>query len=580
MKKTLLPGLLLLTSMLLQAQTLYVNTGASYRQFSLGQVGDIRWTNDQLTLADTTLTVTSIDSLTFQGRNPQYEFLPAESIESVSSTGRITTRVPALQDAQANTQQGPMRIARWTQQPDGSYLFQQHPIVTTVQVDISALKSLGTIDRLVLTSTAGEDISQPLTYNPLQEIDWLSKPQATGTLTVKSGSSKYAANLKSDVVVVQNIPADASQVTAYILPVRLTQGLTLTAILASGEMVTCSDSQTQQETATSTGSTAVTLQTSITPDRATRRNNWMAAIPGNTKYNLLSIPGTHDAATSSVSSVYNDMARTQTLSIEQQLQAGVRAFDLRPRFNASRESDIQLDNLEIYHGIVGTGVKWKDAMDLLVRFVQDNPTEAVLVKMQKEDASGSNDYSATWRTSIRTWLQDNKSHLVQKITPTMTLSDVRGKVLVISNNPYGAEGSNYATVYGGLVNWQDNCTFDSQINYTNNAKIVDLTAEDSYNASNDDKIARARANLAKASSDTSTRWYMTFLNVAWKLFGASISSHAKAVNAPISQSITAQDYAGRLGIIMMDYAGDAGHSGTTLLQGIIQQNYRYVYEGR
>lgn len=58
------------------------------------------------------------------------------------------------------------------------------------------------------------------------------------------------------------------------------------------------------------------------------QNNWMASLPDNVYITQLSIPGAHDAATSGMILGAN---KTQVLTIPNQWEAGVRAFDLRPK---------------------------------------------------------------------------------------------------------------------------------------------------------------------------------------------------------------------------------------------------------
>lgn len=300
--------------------------------------------------------------------------------------------------------------------------------------------------------------------------------------------------------------------------------------------------------------------------------DWMGRLADNTPFAQLTVPGTHDAATSkcSVSS-----AKCQSLTIAEQLVAGVRAFDLRPRYKADRESDITLDNLEIYHGSASTGVKFKDAMDVMVAFVRQHPSETVYVNIQKEDATflftNRTDYSPTWRTSIRTYLQNNADYLVHRITSGMTLGECRGKLVVVSRNPYGSENVYNDVVYGGLLaSWGDNAQFDTQINHTWNGKLVDVTAEDRYNQRNTDtKYEYIAENLRKAAADKSSRWYYTFCNLA-----TSPRSYATTVNPKVSELLSDASFKGGLGLVFIDFAGDASVSGDVLLHNIILQNFK------
>ena len=69
----------------------------------------------------------------------------------------------------------------------------------------------------------------------------------------------------------------------------------------------------------------------VPPVLAIDYQNWMRPLDDNLFLSRLSIPGAHDAATSSCSSSgMTGSAHTQTYTIAQQLERGVRFFDLRP----------------------------------------------------------------------------------------------------------------------------------------------------------------------------------------------------------------------------------------------------------
>ena len=61
------------------------------------------------------------------------------------------------------------------------------------------------------------------------------------------------------------------------------------------------------------------------------QNNWMASLPDNVYISQILIPGAHDAATSGMTLSIN---KTQSKTISEQWDAGVRAFDLRPKRTA------------------------------------------------------------------------------------------------------------------------------------------------------------------------------------------------------------------------------------------------------
>lgn len=294
---------------------------------------------------------------------------------------------------------------------------------------------------------------------------------------------------------------------------------------------------------------------------------WMGHIPGCTTFSHVTIPGSHDSAAKDVLSI----AKTQSDDIAAQLAAGIRAFDLRPRYNAKSESDILLENLTIYHGGLSTGVKFKDAMDTFVTFLKNNPTETVVVRIQKENSElfGSlTDYSSTWRASIRSWLQSNKDCVLPRITPGMTLGSCRGKIILLSNTPYGSNSNTKDCVYGGLLDWSNNTQQQKSVIYhVNSTAIADATVEDAYeNVSTTDKIKYTNANLSAAAADASGGWYITYASLS-----GSPESYAKTINPAVLKHVQSQT--GRLGIVLMDFATT---SGKDLTNALIAHNQKYL----
>lgn len=421
--------------------------------------------------------------------------------------------------------------------------------------------------------------SRPKPHVVVNFADFASQHRVKAVFVKSQGGQKVTSNTLmksytvssstvSDVIRAE-VPEGATEVDVMLnMVTNLTTGVTITLMYDEGLFLTMYD-----ETPIKTRQNDFVHRYKFQPEGA-KVNNWMATLPSKVLFRMITLPGAHDAATSAVGM---DMAQTQSLTVAELLTAGVRAFDFRPRYTSSKESDIQLENLEIYHGLIGTGVKWKDAMDALVQFLKDNPTETVFVNLQKENSYGT-DYSSTWRTSIRTWLQNNKDYVLQQITASTSLSDCRGKIVVVSHNPYGPEGSYYSVVYGGLTaSWGDDETFTTTINYTNSSAICSATISDNYNATKAaDKQGYIKANLDAANADKSTKWYYTFMNVAGSLFGGVPSDYAKPHNAYVNNLLQSGTYTSRLGIIFYDYCADTSYT-PDLLPTLIQHNYQYLY---
>lgn len=69
----------------------------------------------------------------------------------------------------------------------------------------------------------------------------------------------------------------------------------------------------------------------------------MSELPDDAYVAQVSIPGTHDSATGNGTTL-DSYARTQEISLDKQLELGIRAFDFRPKANGN--------TLEAHHGII------------------------------------------------------------------------------------------------------------------------------------------------------------------------------------------------------------------------------------
>lgn len=316
--------------------------------------------------------------------------------------------------------------------------------------------------------------------------------------------------------------------------------------------------------------------------QASSQNLWMSTLPGGTWLSMLSIPGAHDAATASVSGLLAGTARCQSLSIAELLAQGVRAFDLRPRYNSNKESDITLDNLTIFHGPMSTGVRFVDAIDALVDFVRQHPSETVSVLMQKESASGT-DFSETWRTSIRQCFTDpaRRPYLLDALQGDTRLDDVRGKVCVISRTPYGA-GGYYTDIVGAIFNgWADNTSvtdYSGRLYINGNRVTCTANLQDLYNTNTDDKKTAFDAMLAYSTSNTTpSRHHFNYTSIAMGITNLSIGNAAKTMNPYAASAI--DKATGPTGFVYGDFMGSSSHSGDRLVRSIIDNNHRYAYTG-
>lgn len=441
---------------------------------------------------------------------------------------------------------------------DVSASYNMQDYLTTLNIS----SSLSNVASVSVYALGHENIAGPMTVNCSDEE--ISYSYSTGN------ELTYANSQESDVITVSN--ASSGTTPVFLRPVDLSQGVMVTIRTTDGKFYS-------QDFANITAG-----QTNeLTFTQTSAQNLWMATLPGNTYFSMLSTPGAHDACTSSVTS-YTDIAKCQSEDLAGLLANGVRAFDLRPRYTSNTQSDIELDNLTIYHGYVSTGVKFKDAIDILINFVKNNPSEAVSVIMNKESTkliTEPTDQSETWRASIRECFSDEarSPYLMGSVRGYHTLNDVRGKVSIVSRNPYGNSSNSYRdVVYGAIIeNWPDDgVVTDYSCAMTQAWNWVDCRAsvEDAYNSTTSTKQTQVQTQLQLASSNTDHFHY----NYTYTSIANSPASYANTMN-PATVTII-DTLTGPLCYVYGDYMGSSSNGGANLLRAIINQNYKYVFTGR
>ena len=364
-------------------------------------------------------------------------------------------------------------------------------------------------------------------------------------------------NMYSDVVTVTG--NDAGTYVAYLLPVALNDGVTVTVRDNNGKFYS-------QDFSVEAGQ-----ENDLTFTETTATNNWMATIPGNVNFSMISTPGAHDSATSGVTS-YTNLSKCQNEDIAGLLTNGVRAFDIRPGYYYTET--ITENNLYIYHGQVSTNVLYKDAMKVFADFLAANPSEAIAIIMVKENCKPTTDLFNSWTDrSNEMWSVINAVHATygsyMKVLDHSyyTLDDFRGKMCYINRTGTSVPSTTQIT------NWPDD---NSVINY--NCKIgntCSASVEDAYNTSGDSKkaVVNALLDLASANTDRS-RFHYTFTSVA-----NSITNSANTQNPAAAQYISGT-LTGPTGYVYADFMGSSSYSGQALLKAVIEQNYKYVNKGR
>jgi|SRR5947209_3778261 len=188
----------------------------------------------------------------------------------------------------------------------------------------------------------------------------------------------------------------------------------------------------------------------------TSNPRWMTALKADVTLSRLSLPGTHDT----MSFYGGDIAQAQTLSLNEQLQSGVRALDVRCWHNR--------DTFVIHHGVMPQFATFGEVLKTVVGFLVDNPGETVVMRVKEEFTAMDNTESFE-QTFDRAYWAYYKDYFYQHPANSSSdpnnppLAEMRGKIVLLQNfsNSYGIR-------YGS-----DQFDIQDQYNLKSNADLYD-----------------------------------------------------------------------------------------------------------
>jgi len=298
---------------------------------------------------------------------------------------------------------------------------------------------------------------------------------------------------------------------------------------------TVSETTTSETTTVSATTTAQVTTTPVTtaPPVTTQpitytASNWMSAIPDTTPLNNIAIPGTHDSG-ATIDMIISGTAKCQTLTIAEQLEAGVRFFDIRLR-RVNGE-------LHVYHGYVDQKLTFDQVLGACYTFLENNPGEALIVCIKEEyDATGTN---GAFDAMVAAKINENASAWYTGTT-IPTLGSVRGKIVLMRR--YGTSGSFGINASSG---WTDNTTF------TLNTGAFTLSVQDYYrNVSADGKWIAVTAMFQKMKYQANTL-YLNFTSGYVSGTIPNINTIKDGVNPKLIEYLnTAPDF---VGVVVVDF---------------------------
>lgn len=314
--------------------------------------------------------------------------------------------------------------------------------------------------------------------------------------------------------------------------------------------------------------------------------NWMNRLDDDAYVHQLSVPGTHDAATGN-GTVLDSFARTQQLSLSEQFNAGVRAFDLRP--------SVSDGTLKIYHGIIATNITFDDALSTLCERLDENPSEFIIVVIRHEDDHENVTEKSQWGALLSSTLaQEKYAGRFIDFSGSLTVGDVRGKILLLSRDRYDTK-----PVGGFISGWSHSADFADQGNGTitgaSSRQTTRLYMQDFYEVKGDSekKLTAIRTLLDYSvtlnTATTSHIWVMNntsgYSTTGLIATADAYRTNAASTNIAVADYLAEDGHAGPTGIMMMDFAGTDSDgkydvNGQKLLEALIDNNFRYTMRGK
>jgi hypothetical protein len=196
------------------------------------------------------------------------------------------------------------------------------------------------------------------------------------------------------------------------------------------------------------------------------RPEWMADLPDSLPISAISVPGTHET----MARFGGPAPRCQTLTLEQQLNAGLRAFDIRPRHIA--------DVFAIHHKAYFQNAYFgNDVLQVFIDFLAAHPSETIFMRAKREYnvADVTRSFGATFA-----WYMASYGHAVwQTDDPTTypTLGEVRGKIVILQqcradeNDDLPCDGGMFAPVKSYGFPWSALSIQDDYVVYWTHASM-------------------------------------------------------------------------------------------------------------
>lgn len=362
-------------------------------------------------------------------------------------------------------------------------------------------------------------------------------------------------------------------------------------------------------------------------------SNWITPLDDDIYVSQLSIPGTHDAATVHCTDAIlglSESGQCQQYTIKQQLEMGIRVFDIRPSGS----------DLAIYHGMYAcyngenssTPYKLSDIYGFFNDFLKDNSGEFIIVilRWEEERVILSLNKEKQFNGAMSEFVDSdvyNKYALpratLDKELQNLTVGDMRGHILSIMRPNQGTdpdgyfqeeapagmmfisgfpgshpEGSQQAYLknqyvdygtdqWGKKTEWIVYCQNYYEVSQIKEGGILGIggTVIKTEEQAVADKLESVKTYIEHATTQANGSDNIWVINhcSGYKGSNAIFSAYAQLaqdLNKPVYEYINDRTTPGSLGMILLDFVGTRTWNGyqvygDLLPQAIIDNNYKY-----
>ena len=253
--------------------------------------------------------------------------------------------------------------------------------------------------------------------------------------------------------------------------------------------------------------------------------DWLSAIDDNTSLRDVSLPGSHD--TMALYSIADLAGQCQTLSLNEQLNLGVRFLDIRLKEDHN--------SLKAVHGFIDQKASFKDISKTVTSFLEKHPSEFIIMSIKEEADPSNSDIS--FEQALLQYL-DNPIYLKAQTTLPTYVSEIRGKVLILARYEGNSIG---IPAYDG---WADSTSFTLP---------NDIYVQDTYKIESKEQ---KQEEVVRCFNETGHALKINFLS-AYRTDGFPPSyamSAAKDINPWINKEI---DKYNDRGIVLYDFISES-----------------------